>query len=184
MTPIQICAILLTRNEADRIVKCLDSAKHLFDMISIVDLNSKDNTKEVILEWCRNNNKPVLIHDKVVTLEPTLYTDYLLPELSGNYEAALDIAKRAWKFDYFLYLESDFLFTSKDFDRNTIDTKYGSYAIHCTYFDFTEILFKVSLPWKFRTTLPDEWYCEDKYETYRIYPTEGGCVIRNYRSNY
>lgn len=46
---LSVCVI--TKNEADRIRKCLDSVKHLADEIVVLDSGSTDNTVEIVKEY-------------------------------------------------------------------------------------------------------------------------------------
>src|SRR3990167_1836148 len=59
----KICLTMIVKNESKSMVRCLDAAKKIIDIICITDAGSTDDTVEVIKKWC-NDNK---IRGKVFT---------------------------------------------------------------------------------------------------------------------
>lgn len=53
-----VCLVMIVRDEANVIERCLDSAKHLIDRYHIVDTGSTDDTGNVIKQWGEMNNIP------------------------------------------------------------------------------------------------------------------------------
>jgi len=51
-----ICLILALRNESHTITNYLESNKKEFDTLFIIDMESTDNTIEIIKQWCSKNN--------------------------------------------------------------------------------------------------------------------------------
>lgn len=57
-----ICLVLTVKNESHNIIHYLQSNKSKFNMISVLDIKSTDNTIELIQEWCLKTNISLAIH--------------------------------------------------------------------------------------------------------------------------
>jgi len=59
----KICLSMIVKNESKIITRCLSSALHVIDYISICDTGSTDNTVEVITNFCETNGIKYKIHN-------------------------------------------------------------------------------------------------------------------------
>lgn len=64
-----ICLIVVVRNESDDIINYLELNKTEFDTLFIIEIDSNDNTVEIIQQWCLKNNILLTIHksDKLIS---------------------------------------------------------------------------------------------------------------------
>lgn len=57
-----ICIILCVKNESANIVDYLNSHNKEFKMFFMIDIDSSDNTVELVKKWCLDNDKLVKVH--------------------------------------------------------------------------------------------------------------------------
>ena len=57
-----ICLSLVVKNESSNIINYLNLNKEEFNMLFIVNINSDDNSIELIKDWCIINNISLIIH--------------------------------------------------------------------------------------------------------------------------
>lgn len=135
----KICLCMIVKNESRIISRCLDSAKPIIDYVSICDTGSTDNTREIIEDWCVDNNKSVTIHQ-----EPFINFGY-------NRSLAVRLAQETYpEVDYLLLLDADMILkVDPNFDKTSL--VYDQYLImqfneHIEYWNTR--LIKASVSWK------------------------------------
>jgi glycosyltransferase involved in cell wall biosynthesis len=96
--PKTVCLTMIVKNEANNMVRLLDSVESVVDMISIVDTGSTDNTEEIIIKWGKEHNIPTTVHHEK------------FQNFSYNRTHSVKAAKQAYpNADYFLLSDADFV---------------------------------------------------------------------------
>lgn len=105
-----ICLTMIVKNESKIIERCLNCAKPAIQRVSIVDTGSTDNTEELILNWCKANNIPGIVHHES------------FKNFGYNRTHSAQMAKKSWpEADYLLLIDADMkLVVSKDFDSRLL----------------------------------------------------------------
>lgn len=156
--PKTICLTMIVKNEANNMVRLLNSIKSVIDMISIVDTGSTDNTEEIILKWGREHNIPTTVHH-----EP-------FRNFSYNRTHSVKAAKQAYpEADYFLLSDADFVWeinVGGDFNKVLlVDHKYliRQYNKSISYWNTRLLSSKVD--W-FCRGVTHEYWTEDTSNSY------------------
>ena len=58
----QTCLLLCVKNESDNILDYLNLNSKEFKMFFMVDIDSTDNTVELVKKWCLDNDKQLKVH--------------------------------------------------------------------------------------------------------------------------
>ena len=59
--PVKIALNMIVKNEEDNICRTFESVKEFCDLFIILDTGSEDNTINVIINFCKKNNKPLFL---------------------------------------------------------------------------------------------------------------------------
>lgn len=80
-----ICLIVVIKNEFHNIINYLESNKTEFDILFIIDIDSNDNTVEIIQQWCSKSNILLTIHksDKLILGNKCLQLARSYPNING-----------------------------------------------------------------------------------------------------
>lgn len=84
MNKLKISAVLVVKNEAKNLERCLSSVKNLVDEIVVVDEESADNT----LEIAKNFTEKVFVHESVGFVEPA--RNFSIEKATGDWVLILD----------------------------------------------------------------------------------------------
>ena len=90
---IKIALNMIVKNEEDNICRTLESVKDFCDLFTILDTGSEDNTVNVIINFCKKNNKPLYL------------ISYPFENFSITRNIAIEYAND--KADYLLFMDSN-----------------------------------------------------------------------------
>lgn len=89
----RIALNMIVKNEEDNICRTLESVKDFCDLFTILDTGSEDNTVNVIINFCKKNNKPLYL------------ISYPFENFSITRNIAIEYAND--KADYLLFMDSN-----------------------------------------------------------------------------
>jgi len=176
---VKICLCMIVKNESKIIRRCLSAAKPVIDYVSIVDTGSTDNTKEIIAEWCTENEIPHKIHE-----EP-------FKNFSHNRTHSYNAARESFPDStYFLLLDADMiLVVKKDFNKNAlVDDGYmiEQYSHSVRYWNIRLLGNKNVEKWECLGVTHEFWQATPSVSNKRCYTLEiddredGGCKSDKY----
>lgn len=106
-----ICVFMFTKNNSDKIVRCLDSTKGIATCICITDTGSTDNTKELIQKWKEDNN-----------FEELQIFDYKPKSLSDAHNKSYEYALNTYQnVDYYITIRAYQYFNNISFNVDSLD---------------------------------------------------------------
>lgn len=130
---------MIVKNESAIIKRCLDAAKFCFDVVSIVDTGSTDNTVAVIETWLKDNKVRGKVH-----YEPWKNFGY-------NRTIAYRKAKEAFpEITWMLLLDADMCLVNKGFNKDQLakaDAFQISQTEHSTTYRNVRLI-KAALNWR------------------------------------
>jgi len=148
-----ICLCMIVKNESRIILRCLESAKNVIDMISICDTGSTDNTTEIIEKFAIENNIPYKIHFEK-------FRDFGYNR-TMSFRLARDSFPRA---DYMILLDADMILeVDEKFDKNklTLD-QYMIVQYNKAIRYHNTRLINAKRDWECIGVTHEFWRCKDK----------------------
>lgn len=160
----KICLCMIVKNEANVIIRCLESAKPVIDYVSICDTGSTDDTVALIENWCVENNIPGTVH-----YEPFKNFGY-------NRSVSAELTKKAYPdADYLLLLDADMILEVNDsFDKANLEHDHYMILQYNDALEYWNVrLIKTSLPWKAYGVTHEYWDVDDSKVNKKRVPTKG-----------
>lgn len=174
---VTICYTAIFKNESKNVYRCLNALLNIIDFVSICDTGSTDNTVDLIYQWGKEHNIPVVVHSGDI---------HLFKNFGYNRSLSFNMAVQSFPHaDYALVLDADMVLKIEDnwkIDKNTLSSPcYLLKQKNCSIEYWNTRLLSMKYNWICYGVTHEYWGCDNVLIKDKLYSLwiddigDGGC---------